>query len=167
MPFSDVENRDWSVKQIQSAKPRLIYDIGPGVGTYADALRPVLPNTVLHGIEIWEPYIAKYKLLSKYDVVTVADARTFDFPRGDYTVIMGDVLEHMPEADGRQLVATIKERAAHFMLSVPVLHKDQGAVFGNPFEAHVRHWSADELSKLMGPCPSVVGRVLARYWWSR
>lgn len=167
MPFSARENRTWARAQIVAAHPRLILDIGPGEGAYAGLLRPVLPNTAFHGIEVWEPYVAKYDLLRKYDAVTVADARTFDFPLGDYTVIMGDVLEHMPEHDGRQLVATIKERAKHLLLSVPVRHLEQGATFGNPYETHVRHWHADELRELMGPCPAVVGRTLARFWWTR
>lgn len=167
MPYSDPENRAWAAKHVTSAAPRLIYDIGPGQGTYSDLLKPSLPHTVFHGVEIWEPYIRKFDLLSKYDAVDVADVRLFDFPHGNYTVIMGDVLEHMPEPDGREVIARMKARAAHILLSVPIRHCEQGAVFGNPHEAHVRHWNADELSKLMGPCPSIVGRTLARYWWSR
>lgn len=168
MPFSARENRTWALRQVAAAKPRLVVDIGPGVGTYADLLRPALPHTAFHGVEVWEPYVSKYELLTKYDAITVADARSFDFPRGDYAVVMGDVLEHMPEHDGRALVATIKARAKHLLLSVPVLHKEQGATFGNPYETHVRHWSYDELRELMGPAtPSVVGKVLARFWWTR
>jgi hypothetical protein len=167
MPFSAKQNRVWAAKHVTAAKPRLILDIGPGEGTYADLLRPHLPHTAFHGIEAWEPYVDRFKLLSKYDAITIADVRQFDFPRGDYTVIMGDVLEHMPEEDGRRLIATIKANAKHLLLSVPVLHKEQGATFGNPFERHLRHWNADELRKLMGPCPSAIGSVLARFWWTR
>lgn len=167
MPFSARENRTWARSQVVAARPRLVLDIGPGEGAYAMLLRPRLPGTAFHGIEVWEPYVEKYDLLTKYDAVTVGDVRTFDFPRGDYTVIMGDVLEHMPEDDGRAVVATIKARAKHLLLSVPIRHREQGATFGNPYERHVRHWHLDELRDLMGPCPSVAGNTLARFWWTR
>lgn len=167
MPFSAKQNRVWAAKHVIAANPRLILDIGPGEGTYADLLRPALPRTAFHGIEAWEPYVDRFNLLSKYDAITIADIRTFEFPRGDYTVIMGDVLEHMPEEDGRRVIANIKANAKHLLLSVPVLHKEQGATFGNPYERHVRHWTAAELRKLMGDCPSAIGNVLARFWWTR
>lgn len=167
MPFSAKQNRVWAAKHVIAANPRLILDVGPGEGTYADLLRPSLPRTAFHGIEVWAPYIDRFNLLDKYDAVTVADVRDFEFPRGDYTVIMGDVLEHLPEADGRRVIANIKANAKHLLLSVPVLHKEQGATFGNPFERHVRHWTAAELRKLMGDCPSAIGNVLARFWWTR
>lgn len=168
MPYSDPEDRDWAAKHITAAAPRLIYDIGPGVGTYADLLKPSLPNTVFHGVEIWEPYIEQFDLLSKYDAISIADVREFEFPLGnEYTVIMGDVLEHMPECDGREVIARMKDDAQHILLSVPIRHCEQGSVFGNPHEAHVRHWNYDELTDLMGNCPSIKGRTLARFWWSR
>lgn len=167
MPFSAKQNRVWAAKHVTAARPRLILDIGPGEGTYVDLLRPHLPHTAFHGIEVWAPYIDRFNLLDKYDAVTVADVRDFEFPRGDYTVIMGDVLEHLPEADGRRVIANIKANAKHLLLSVPVLHKEQGATFGNPHETHVRHWHADELRELMGPCPSAIASVLARFWWTR
>lgn len=167
MPFSAKQNRLWAAKHVVAARPRLILDIGPGAGAYSELLRPLLPHTAFHGIEAWEPYIDKYDLLTKYDAITVADIREYQFPRGDYTVILGDVLEHMPEKHGRDLIATIKANAKHLLLSVPVLHKEQGATFGNPYERHVRHWHASELNKLMPDCPSAIGNVLARYWWTR
>lgn len=167
MPFSAKQNRTWAAKHVIAANPRLILDVGPGEGTYADLLRPALPRTAFHGIEVWAPYIDRFNLLDKYDAVTVADVRDFEFPRGDYTVIMGDVLEHLPEEDGRRVIANIKANAKHLLLSVPVLHKEQGATFGNPHETHVRHWHTSELRKLMGDCPSAIGNVLARFWWTR
>lgn len=167
MPFSAKQNRTWAARHVIAARPRLILDIGPGAGAYSELLRPLLPHTAFHGIEAWEPYVDKYDLLTKYDAITIADVRQYQFPRGNYTVILGDVLEHMPEADGRALIATIKANAKHLLLSVPVLHKEQGATFGNPYERHVRHWRASELNKLMGDCPSAIGNVLARYWWTR
>jgi len=167
MPFSARQNRLWAAKRVCGANPRLIIDIGPGEGTYSDLLRPLLPRTVFYGVEAWEPYVDRFDLLTKYDALTIGDVREFEFPRGDYTVIMGDVLEHMPEADGRQVIANIKANAKHLLLSVPVLHKEQGATFGNPYERHVRHWHASELNKLMGDSPSAIGNVLARYWWTR
>lgn len=167
MPFSAKQNRTWAAKHVAAARPRLILDVGPGEGTYADLLRPLLPHTAFHGIEAWEPYVDRFHLLDKYDAITIGDIREFQFPRGNYTVIMGDVLEHMPEEDGREVIANIKANANHLLLSVPVLHKEQGATFGNPFERHVRHWNAAELRKLMGDCPSAIGNVLARFWWTR
>ena len=72
-----------------------ILDIGAGCGTYSDLLRGY--GYKMDAVEIWQPYIDKYDLLNKYDVVyneninnmTLGHYELYDF------YILGDVLEHL------------------------------------------------------------------------
>lgn len=173
MPYSDAEGKDTALAWYEEIQPGTVIDVGAGSGTYAQAVRA---NSSWRGrwtaVEAWEPYVARFGLDGLYDAVVVADARqlTARFFRADL-VIAGDVLEHMPRADAIGLLDTIREHAANLIVSVPVLHLDQGAVYGNPHEAHVDHWTAEQMRAELGRSGTIsgewVGGVLAYFWWSR
>jgi len=167
MPISHVEGKEWTYDHAVKAQPSKIYDVGPGVGTYSDLLRS---STKAHwvGIEVWEPYIEEYALRSKYDEVVRQDAR--DYPFGydrNSLILFGDVIEHMDEFDSKQLLRLAKQASKYVLVSIPIMHCEQGAVNGNPYEAHVRHWGFEEMHELMDYCDSWRGDVLACYWWER
>lgn len=173
MPYSDAEGKDAALAWYEEIRPRTVIDIGAGSGTYAQAVRAVSPwKGRWTAVEAWEPYIARFGLDGLYDGVVVADAcrLTAPFYRADL-VIAGDVLEHMPRASAVRLLDKIRAHAAHVIVSVPVLHLDQGAVYGNPYETHVDHWTAgqmrSELSRSGTIRGELVGDVLACFWWSR
>ncbi|UJV42986.1 class I SAM-dependent methyltransferase [Streptomyces sp. AMCC400023] len=173
MPYSDTEGKATALAWYEEIQPSTVIDVGAGSGTYVEAVRARSAwRAHWTAVEAWEPYLDRFGLHGLYDRVVVADARRLAGPfyRADL-VIAGDVLEHMPRADAVRLLGKIRTHAAHLVVSVPVLHLDQGAVYGNPYETHVDHWSADqmraELSRsgtVRGEC---VGDVLACYWWSR
>jgi SAM-dependent methyltransferase len=118
--------------------PTSILDVGCGAGTYSDLVRGAGMTAELIGIEVWEPYIERFGLATRYDHLIVADVRGLDpLPPAD-VVILGDVLEHMTEQDA----VTVWERARRtarkaVFLSVPIMHYPQGAEEGNPFEEHI------------------------------
>jgi predicted TPR repeat methyltransferase len=171
MPTSDPQGKDWALQTYLKIRPESVIDVGPGEGTYAKLMRPHHKAQWI-GIEAWGPYIAKYKLEDLYDAVHVADARIVNWlwlaPMADL-VIVGDVLEHMTQLHARVLIERLKQASQNLLVSIPVLHLDQDAVNGNPFERHVDHWTYEAMLDELNP--GVVdtwhGDVLAYYWWRR
>lgn len=146
MPWSSSEGKDWVVQRVRELQPASILDIGPGAGTYAQLLRPVLdPATKFHAIEIHEPYVERFGLRDLYDRIDIGDARTVKFPRLD-VVILGDVLEHLTlsEAEDVWFKARAAAKLAVF-LSIPIVPYPQGECEGNPHEAHIETWSHDRV----------------------
>ncbi len=138
MPMSSPQGKDWTRERILALQddPVTVLDIGPGVGTYAKLLAgPGVRR--LTGVEIWEPYVHTYRLREYYDNVIVGDAREVELPESD-VVILGDVAEHMSEADALALwdrAAVAARRAVY--LSIPIVHYPQGSIEDNPHEHHV------------------------------
>lgn len=178
MPTSDAEGKDWSLRLFEKHQPDTVTDIGPGEGTYAKLFRPAHKGVWWTCIEIHRPYIAKYKLKSTktrsmYDEIHVEDVRDSEphlFFRD--LVIAGDVLEHMERDDAVRLLQRIEAAGAwHILVSVPIVHSEQGEVDGNGYEAHLHQWDPDDmdhvLAELGGGVQSMKGSTLGVWWWSR
>lgn len=179
MPTSDAEGKDWSLERFERVKPETVCDIGPGEGTYARLFRPAHHGIWWTAVEIHKPYIAKYKLKNTktrtdcYDEIHVEDARESEdhlFHRD--LVIAGDVLEHMPREDAVDLLQRIEAAGAwNILVSLPIVDSQQGEVDGNPHEAHVHQWAADDmdavLASLGGKVETMRGGTLGCWWWSR
>jgi hypothetical protein len=170
MPTSDPQGKDWALHTYLKIRPELVIDIGPGDGTYAKLMRP---HHRAHwvGIEAWGPYITTYQLDQLYDVAHVADARLVDwswFLTADL-VIAGDVLEHMSRLHASVLLDGLKLQFPNLLIAIPVLHLDQDAVNGNPFERHIDHWTYEAMLNELNPgvVDTWKGDVLAYYWWKR
>lgn len=148
MPMSSVEGKDWirdRVGELGLVHPVDVLDIGPGVGTYAKLLRGPATGRIV-AIEVHEPYVSTYRLREYYDEILVGDARETPFPEVD-VVILGDVAEHMSEADAVALwaKAVVAARRAVF-LSIPIVHYPQGEIEGNHHEVHVvDDWDHDKV----------------------
>lgn len=154
MPRSAFEGKMWTRGKIAALDPGSILDIGPGVGTYHDLLSSHLRPAVLWScIEIFEPYVERYRLRDKYRKVTVGDARAVPFCSSDI-VILGDVLEHMPFDDALVVWNKARESAATAVfLSLPVIEYPQGALEGNIHETHLHTWSHE---LVMDSLPGIV-----------
>lgn len=173
MPTSDKEGKYFSKLLIEDASPLQVWDVGPGEGTYAMLCADYIATaeTFWFAVEIWEPYIYKYDLKLKYDKVIHDDIRNLPFIGEADThrdlIIFGDVLEHMPEDDARQLIVKAKENFRWILVSLPIIHAPQGEVNGNPYEAHLKHWTFDEMHEVMGKCMAFKGSTLGVFWWDR
>ncbi|WP_306317223.1 MULTISPECIES: class I SAM-dependent methyltransferase [unclassified Streptomyces] len=178
MPTSDVEGKDWSLERFKRHLPDTVTDIGPGEGTYARLFRPVHEGVWWTGIEVHKPFVAKYKLKSTktrkmYDEIHVEDARESEehlFYRD--LVIFGDVLEHVERDEAVALLQrAVAAGAWNILVSVPIVESVQGEVDGNPHEAHVHQWDADDMDAVMaglgGNVDSFKGSTLGCWWWSR
>lgn len=175
MPFSDAQGKDVILSWVKEINPRTVLDIGPGAGAYSDLLREHVNAWQFNALEVWEPYIGKFNLRQKYDHVTVGDIRTVnkDVIESYDLVIIGDVIEHMTKDEARSALLTLTR--PHFfqnynlIISFPVLHLDQGDYEGNPYEAHVDHWTFDEMVEFckennLRVISSGHGDVLAWFW---
>lgn len=166
MPSSHPEGREWAAERIALTTAPLIIDIGCGEGTYSDIAREQRPDAFWVGVEIWQPYVDEYKLWSKYDVVAVRDARSYELPTVPYVLICGDVLEHMTRAESVALLANAKLHAEAIMVSVPIIDYPQHAHNGNPYEAHIDQWTHEQMCNVLGDCDTWTGDVVGRYFWT-
>ena len=148
MPMSSAEGKQWTkerIAELASRHPLTVLDVGPGVGTYAKLLAG-LPVERIIGLEVWEPYIATYRLREYYDEIVVGDVRTTDLPAAD-VIILGDVIEHMTREEGitvwQRCAAAAREAV---FLSIPIVHYPQHEIEDNPYEVHVEEdWSHESV----------------------
>lgn len=146
MPTSDPANKLWSVRRIKEISPKTVLDVGTGMGDYLELIKTYISlDTVVHGVEAWEPYVQEYLLNEKYDKLFIQDVR--EMTEFDYDlVILGDVLEHMPEADAVELWSKVSKQAKYALISIPIGHHPQGAWGGNPYEIHHEEdWSTNRV----------------------
>lgn len=157
-------------------KTNAILDVGAGSGTYSDryAKNGFLPRETFKwtAIEIWEPYVEKFKLRSKYDEVRISDARKSlarefihqiasakkanskkekpDFPTPIppiYDIVfLGDILEHMSKYDAITLLEHCVSVGQIVIVSIPLGHYPQDEFEGNPYEKHVTdNWTHESV----------------------
>jgi autotransporter strand-loop-strand O-heptosyltransferase len=121
---------DWFINNVPTSKR--ILDVGPGIGTYSDLLCPF--DYRMDAVEIFEPYVAKYKLREKYDNVYINSIVVFDIKDYDF-IILGDVLEHLPENYAKELINDIVNSGKECLVAVPY-EMEQGEHEGNIHETH-------------------------------
>lgn len=179
MPTSIAEGKDWSLERFKRHLPNTVTDVGPGEGTYAKLFRPVHHGVWWTAVEVFKPYIRRYglkntaKRTGMYDEVHNLDAR--EAPDHLYyrdAVLLGDVLEHMPREDAVALLERIVAAGAwNILVSVPIVESPQGEVDGNPHEAHLHQWDADDMDAVMaglgGNVETFRGGTLGCWWWNR
>lgn len=173
MPTSDSQGKFIAKALIKEANPIHVWDIGAGDGTYRDLIPlndPVDEHRRWVAVEVWGPYVNEFNLRAKYDNVINNDVRFIPFEdrvnKSPFDlIIFGDVLEHMPEDHARKLILRAKQSFRWILVSIPIVHAPQGAVNGNPYEEHVKHWSFDEMHEAMGKCMAFKGHTIGLFWW--
>lgn len=144
MPYSFTyfkeEVKQWFLDNVPTSKR--ILDVGPGMGTYSDLLRSF--DYRIDAVEIFEPYIHKYNLKEKYDNVYLGSIVTFDIKDYDF-IILGDVLEHLPENYAKELINDIVNSGKECLVAVPY-EMEQGEHDGN---VHETHYQADLTPEVM------------------
>jgi len=148
-----------------------VLDCGVGVGLTGKIIRTVWPKCDLTGLEIFAPYVVdgatRNKLMrahgvyfAVYDSLIIgkaADFREFLPASTSWDVIVfGASLEHVTEADAVSVVGCAQEKASSVLVTIPLVSYiegvaygvPQGTVYGNPAEAHLKHWHLDEMEDL-------------------
>ena len=161
MPWSETARRPWVLQQLRAragllASIRSVVDVGAGAGTWHTFLSPYLPNAWWTAVEIWEPYVERFKLPERYDEVLVSDIRSLiPLPDADL-YLFGDVLEHMPPIDAVEVWRRAREAASWLVLAIPVMPCPQGPFEGNIHEIHQADW---DLPGVLESFPGIVAYV--------
>jgi hypothetical protein len=168
VPASSRENRQPVVEMLtrRLGDIDVIVDVGPGEGTYADLLRPLFPRAHMTAVEVWAPYVRRFRLHQKYDRVIVADSAWLDWSRvaEGALVVFGDVLEHMAEESARWCWDQARRHAKWVLLSIPIHPHPQAEVDGNPYEAHVSQWTHPKvIDTFVGIDEWWIGQVVGVY----
>ena len=163
-----------------SKRIKTVLDVGPGSGNYYDLLTQSgeyrqYPGGFLDAatikwiaVEIWEPYITIFDLRDKYDEIIISDIYDLDWEQlGPVdVVILGDVLEHMIESKGREVIKAAVNHSNWVILSLPIIDYPQEASWGNKYEAHVEQYSPERIKTLLYPYEIVAyqeGEVMGSY----
>ena len=117
-----------------------ILDIGAGCGTYSDLLKTEYYN--MDGLEVFLPYVDTYGLKKKYNNLFIQDATTFDFEHYDL-VILGDILEHIPENEAIEFINRIYPKCDDMIIAIP-FNSPQGVHEGNDHEIHQQEHLTNE-----------------------
>ena len=112
-----------------------ILDVGPGAGLNHEMLKDTYSN--IDGVEVFEPYVAKYNLLEKYNQVFVQNVVDFDQFANYDLAIMGDVLEHLTITDSVKVLSNMRAGNCKGLIQVPYQYV-QGIVEGNVHEIHIQ-----------------------------
>jgi hypothetical protein len=127
--------RNWFLENVPLNSS--ILDIGAGCGTYSDLLRGY--GYKMHAVEVWQPYIDKYELNKKYDVVYNENILTIGIDvlyKYDF-FILGDVLEHLSVEDAQWLMNFLRMCKKKFLVAVPY-QMEQDEYEGNIHETHLQ-----------------------------
>jgi len=130
-PFFKSEIKQWFIDNVPTSKR--ILDVGPGQGTYSDLLRNL--GYQMDAVEVWAPYVDQFNLRAKYDNVYIQDIREFELWNYDF-IILGDVLEHLPEEDAKHLITKIAVYGIQCLVAVPYMMAQDGEEYGNEYETH-------------------------------
>lgn len=156
MPYSAEEGKRWVVDTVGGIypAPTSVLDVGPGSGTYAKLLRPVLPAARFDAVEVHEPYVEEFGLADLYDQVTVADIRDWSWAQPYDLVVLGDVLEHLTFVQAVRVWNAARRTSRSLVVSLPTSQRwwHQDAEHGNAHEAHRSFWT----HALFGTLPGVV-----------
>ena len=148
MGYSDPTNKPWTQEKIVEINPSTVLDIGAGQGVYLNLIRESFGDKVsVNAVEVWQPYIDQFDLENRYNTLFAMDVRDLNNFNYDL-VILGDVLEHMPEQDAINLWDKISKQAKYAIISIPIIHYHQDAINGNPYEVHVEEdWNTERVLK--------------------
>jgi hypothetical protein len=111
-----------------------ILDVGAGCGTYSKLLKDIFPN--MDALEIYQPYITDYSLEGMYNNIWNEDILSFDFDFYDI-ILMGDILEHIDESNGIELIQKIYPKCKELVIAIP-FNAPQGEWRGNIYETHLQ-----------------------------
>jgi len=147
MPYSDARNKPWVLERLREMRPleqyRKVTDVGAGAGANLEFYWPWMPQSEWTAIEAWQPYVDRFELY-RYKYVIVSDVMALRLQPADI-IILGDVLEHLEYDAALVLWQRCLAVSPVVVLNLPIIHYEQGAMFGNPYETHRYHWSADQV----------------------
>lgn len=112
------------VKKVYPNNDIQILDVGPGRGIYFNLLKM---NGYKHidAVEIYKPYIAKFRLTDMYRKIFNRNIVGFQYDHY-HVIILGDVLEHIKVKEAKQVLNYAKAHGDLIVVSVPYLDVQVG-----------------------------------------
>jgi hypothetical protein len=148
VPWSSPAGKDFIVEFVNQINPSTVVDIGPGAGAYSKLLRK--SDQYWTCVEIWAPYVERYKLHELYNKVIIADVLHWEATYSD-VCICGDVIEHLSFLDAKKALRKLRRASEYVVISIPLSFYPQGEAEGNPYERHIDpDWSYDKVLNLGG-----------------
>ena len=157
MPGSSDKGKSKIAEWFNRLNINSVLDIGPGEGTYSQLLRK--RGQTWDAIEIFKPYVKKFRLRELYDHIYIADMRSYELARSYDLVIFGDVLEHVTNYEATKTLVRYLQWCNFAIVSLP-LDAETGASAGtgdidwdNLHELHRGQWtdsSFQETAKRVG-----------------
>lgn len=149
------------VSLIQFFHPRSVLDVGCGFGRwgflareYCDIIAERYERsswlTRIDAVEVFPAYICDHH---RYIYNNIYISRIEDclarLPQYD-VIIAGEILEHIEKERSLETLKALRQKATRALICSVPLGEDwpQGETLGNPHEAHVSQWTADELRAL-------------------
>ncbi len=173
MPHSDPATAEPTRRAISlmldqtTERPFTVLDCGVGAGIIGRTVRVGFKTPIeVTGLEIYAPYLKAGPIRERMEQ-TVGRFHHFyagpiihtDFvpwldgaaDHSFHAVIFGDSLEHVTPVQALKTLARARRVAKlGVIVNAPVVHYPQGAIMGNPHEAHQLHWSQQEWERLGG-----------------
>ena len=167
MPSSRPNTIPSVIHLLRQLRPRSILDVGVGFGKWGHLFREYTDileaendpvryrrenwQVRIDGIEGFSDYLTEmHRYL--YNEIHVGDARVLIHALPAYDLIfLGDVLEHMSKAEGRQfLIEALDHVTKAVVLTTPKYETDQTELCGNKLEQHRSLWSGRDFRRFAG-----------------
>jgi hypothetical protein len=143
-PTSSYSQISFLIEIIVQLRPAKILDVGAGGGKYGllcneclmDVPREQAQPLQIDAVEAFDPYITDVHK-TVYTRIMRGDIRELAAGLDSYDLVMMiDMFEHIPKADGVKLMQSLRSRAKHILVSVPAREHYQAAFDGNEYEVH-------------------------------
>lgn len=163
------EGKEVIANWLHEIAPKTVIDVGPGQGVYARIARHVDPAVRVIGVEVFFPSVREYELRRLYSDIVIADVRWLSWDRlvnkfSPDVVILGDVLEHMRRDEAIEVMDALSWRNIPALVSLPIVDWPQDEIDGNPFEAHLTHWTHSGFCATFAPHRAVRCPPIGVYW---
>lgn len=158
MPISNWNQIPAIMNEVYRLQPKTVLDLGIGFGKYGPLLREVLDG--MYGRcarHLWQSQLIGFEAHGAYENPAwdcYSAVYEFDFAdsknlchTGKDLVLMIDSLEHLEPERGAAFLEELIQRNKHVIISVPVVHMPQEAVYGNEFERHRTHYSLNSFDQ--------------------
>jgi SAM-dependent methyltransferase len=102
------------------------------------------------GVELFEPYLLESKRQGIHNKYICSDIMSLSFDDNSFdAVILIDVLEHLPEEEGFELLRRVERWASKkVVVNSPNGFVKQMALDGNPFQEHLSGWDYSLMKNL-------------------
>lgn len=134
---------------VYDLKPKVIFDLGMGVGLYGSQIHSMAPDIRIVGLDGWLPYLTSKFAQDAYIARIHASIEAViagAFPLWGDLVICLDVIEHFDKPWATRLLKVLQAAPMTAIVSTPLFDYKQGPVGGNPFEEHKCWFTEKELN---------------------